>query len=35
MLTSINVNLNVYIEPNELTWKIIRDNKKKYHSQPL
>jgi hypothetical protein len=32
MLASINVNLNVYIEPNELTWKIIRDNKKKYYS---
>lgn len=32
MLASINVNLNVYVEPNELTWKIIRDNKKKYYS---
>lgn len=28
MLASINVNLNVYIEPNEITWDII----KKYYS---
>lgn len=32
MLASINTNYSVYIEPNELTWKIIRDNKKKYYS---
>ena len=28
MLASINVNLNVYIEPNTITWDII----KKYYS---
>ena len=28
MLASINVNLNVYVEPNETTWDII----KKYYS---
>ena len=32
MLASININLSVYIEPNERTWEIIRDNKKKYYS---
>jgi len=32
MLASINTNLSVYIEPNERTWEIIRENDKKYYS---
>ena len=32
MLASLNTNQSVYLEPNDLTWEIIRKNKQKYYS---